>query len=90
MVVPEDGSRPHWSGFLTAMADRMELEAQLHQAQRMEAVGQLAVRSGRLPRRNHYREGTDFLLVATQDGRPLTRDRPSIPSFESTGGTLSV
>jgi hypothetical protein len=25
---------------------------------------------GRLPRRNHYQEGPDFLFLATQGGRP--------------------
>ncbi len=30
----------------------------------------------RLPRRNHYQEGTGFLFVATQGGRPPARELP--------------
>ena len=42
VVASGDGSPSHWSGFLVDITEHEELEARLRQAQRMEAVGQLA------------------------------------------------
>ena len=44
----------------------------------------------RLPRRNHYQEGPDFLFVATQGGRPMAADAGRSPAAVVRGRARTI
>src|SRR5450759_4203737 len=44
----------------------------------------------RLPRRNHYQEGPDFLFVATQGGRPMAAEPVRSPAAVVRGRARTI